>query len=78
MHTTLDMESVVVKEVEVEIDVVVIQYRRNLPSLPPSTPSSDKLFVADDSTEDPDMAIPSKSMVLLFLPQATGAALVEA
>ena len=45
------------KDVEVEIDVVVIQCRRNLPSLPPSTPSSVKLFVPDDSTEDQDIEL---------------------
>ena len=36
MHTTLLTEKVVVKEVEVEMEVVVIQYSKNLPSLDPS------------------------------------------
>jgi len=34
VHCTLEMVIVEVKDVEVEMEVVVIQYKRNLPSLP--------------------------------------------
>ena len=67
VHATLDKVSVVVYDVEVDIEVVVIQYNKNLPLRPSSVFSLDILFVVDGIRDFSGSSIPSKLIVLLFL-----------
>lgn len=61
VHETVAMVKVVVKEVVVVTEVVVIQYRRNLPSLPFSI---DSAFVGSMVSSD----LPESVIVRRFLP----------
>ena len=74
MQRALLTEYVVVKEVEVEMEVVVIQYSKNLPSLEPSIAGAEaacSLCEGSSSTGAASLRdrLPSMLIALLFLPE---------